>query len=305
MTSDELYQTLSELGLEKLRLGNGNYMACCPFHEETRPSWGISVEHPHIYGCFGCGAKGNLHTLLSALSNKSQKVIRALCAMGDADKRLATFEDYKPAQRELSEEELFPFVLAPRALFYLFKRGIPFDLAKRAGCLYDHTQDRVLFPWRINGQLVGLTGRSIKQSQIKTLPYFNTKKGSLLYLPFGKLEPMTLVLVEGEIDALKVVKAGWKNVAACSFGRFTDAQALMILKAGVRDLVIFTDNDETGEFIKSLVQDKLGEHLSIYITSYDNLQLDSPEKLDPGSLTTEQIQKILFEARRSWNWFGL
>lgn len=56
MQVDQLYQLLNELGLRKIqRERRGNIMACCPFHEENNPSFGVSTTEPHVANCFVCG----------------------------------------------------------------------------------------------------------------------------------------------------------------------------------------------------------------------------------------------------------
>ncbi|PAF42742.1 DNA primase [Helicobacter sp. 11S02629-2] len=41
-----------------LRKSGSNYQACCPFHEESTPSFSVH-EKKGIFTCFGCGAKGD------------------------------------------------------------------------------------------------------------------------------------------------------------------------------------------------------------------------------------------------------
>jgi DNA primase len=44
--------------------------ATCPFHEDSRPSAGISPESDYFH-CFGCGWKGDVITLVMVVQNKS------------------------------------------------------------------------------------------------------------------------------------------------------------------------------------------------------------------------------------------
>lgn len=46
-----------------IKKGN-NYVAVCPFHNDTNPSMNISVDK-QIYKCFSCGAGGNVFTFVS------------------------------------------------------------------------------------------------------------------------------------------------------------------------------------------------------------------------------------------------
>lgn len=57
----------------------GTYWACCPFHHEKTPSFHVD-ESRQFYHCFGCGASGNVITLVKELENVD---------FGDAVKLLA------------------------------------------------------------------------------------------------------------------------------------------------------------------------------------------------------------------------
>ncbi len=43
----------------ELRRAGGRWMAPCPFHQETKPSFSINEEEGFFY-CFGCQASGDL-----------------------------------------------------------------------------------------------------------------------------------------------------------------------------------------------------------------------------------------------------
>jgi hypothetical protein len=45
-------------GEELFYVGGGNYMGCCPFHSESRASFGVNPDKG-VYNCFACGVSGN------------------------------------------------------------------------------------------------------------------------------------------------------------------------------------------------------------------------------------------------------
>ena len=53
-----------QLGIE-LRESGGRWVACCPFHAERSPSFGIRQESVKgwRFHCFGCGADGDVFDL--------------------------------------------------------------------------------------------------------------------------------------------------------------------------------------------------------------------------------------------------
>ncbi|MBN2383998.1 DNA primase [bacterium] len=53
-----------------LRKAGKNYMAPCPFHQETKPSFTVNPVMQYYY-CFGCGAKGNIFSFFMQYNNLS------------------------------------------------------------------------------------------------------------------------------------------------------------------------------------------------------------------------------------------
>ena len=306
MTTKDLFDLLASLGIERLKIGNGSITGLCPFHEETRPSWGIKLEEPHPYGCFGCGETGTLYSLLKKISNLDDKSIRRYCLMGDGEQRLAPLEKTEKSSSVIDKTELYCYSCSSKMFEYLRRRGVPDSITKEAKCTYDRFLKRILFPWYVEGQLVGVTGRAIDENPVKTLPYFSTKKGNWLYFPRYFKNSKKLVLVEGEIDALKVLAATGMNVAALGFGSFSNRQALLIIHLGIAELVVFTDLDETGERIYSIVNDKLSEHLKISKVDYSLVEDSYEGKLDPAALSLQDIHKLLESSvKTNAHWIGL
>lgn len=83
---------------------------------------------------------------------------------------------------------------------------------------------------------------------------------SVLYAPGGIDPRKTLILVAGEIDALSVICAGWRNVASPTTGEGAwSAEATAALEE-CEDIVVIYDNDETGRKGAKSVADMLGPH---------------------------------------------
>lgn len=57
-------------------------LALCPFHDDAKPSLSIN-RRKKLYYCFGCGAKGNLFTLIRKKENISHfpEVVRRAAGM--------------------------------------------------------------------------------------------------------------------------------------------------------------------------------------------------------------------------------
>ena len=51
-----------------LKKQGSQYKACCPFHHEKTPSFGVSRDK-QLYHCFGCGVGGNVFTFVMEYEN--------------------------------------------------------------------------------------------------------------------------------------------------------------------------------------------------------------------------------------------
>ena len=60
---------LSELarsyGVERIKLtsSSGQYIACCPFHDDRNPSLSIS-DSKQLFNCFSCGTSGDVFSFV-------------------------------------------------------------------------------------------------------------------------------------------------------------------------------------------------------------------------------------------------
>ena len=75
-----------------IKKGN-NYVAVCPFHNDTNPSMNISVDK-QIYKCFSCGAGGNVFTFVSEYEKVS---------FIDAVKKVSSYINYDLSSYNLEE----------------------------------------------------------------------------------------------------------------------------------------------------------------------------------------------------------
>ena len=310
MNQTDLEKLLRKIGLSGFKQTNENLMHCCPNHQERRPSWGISTSEPHFHGCFVCGFKGTIVDLLIRVGGWSQA--KALKTVGrhvrDEEYELPHFRfgkkglDLKPINRE----EMFVFEEINRTMkarkYIALHRKISRRVIREAKLHWDKRLNRVIFPWYYQNKLVGITGRSIlKDDPVKTLPYHNTQKGSVLYLPMGKIDPdKPLVLVEGEIDALKVASAKHDNVAAFGFGLVTDEQISLILNSGVEEVITFMDNDYEGANFEKRINRKLSGKVRLHKVQYDLIN-EGDLSLDPAKLTTKEIRMLLKTGLRKYS----
>lgn len=126
-----------------LKKAGGNYVACCPFHNEKSPSFTVS-QSKQFYHCFGCGVHGTAvgfvmeHLGLSfvdAIEDLAQSVGMEVPherqSSGEPFKKVAPdlYEVMQTATRYYREQ----LKLSVRAIDYLKKRGLSGEICMRFG----------------------------------------------------------------------------------------------------------------------------------------------------------------------------
>ena len=139
-------------------------------------------------------------------------------------------------------------------------------LVNQGAKLYDVFKNRITFPiHNSNGKPVGISARIYKPSD--EAKYVNTKetvifkKGEILFNYHRAINEAkklkTLIIVEGQMDAIRLYASGIKNVVATMGTALTKEHIKLLKKLNVK-IVLCMDNDSAGE-IATL---KNGESLS-------------------------------------------
>lgn len=300
MNQDELINVLQKIGIDQIEVRGHNIMGCCPYHQESRPSWGIHVEEPHLFGCFACGAKGTLKNLLIDIGKYSHS--QAIAVVGDdRPKRILKLRKSRPVERkDTSLEDILclyanlPSRIAKEVGAW---RDLEPAILRAADCRYHHHDHALLFPWRFEDELVAITGRPLDRSiTAKSIAYGKSYKSESLYLPTGVISKGPLVIVEGEFDALKVVDAGVANVGALGFGNISDSVIDQILQSDCDNVIAFLDYDDTGHRLEKGLRGKLRGRIRVTSARYRSLATWHPHmsyKLDPGMLSRQEIRIAL------------
>lgn len=306
MTPEALEQLLTEkLGIQVRRSGQ-NLTACCPSHTETRPSWGIRIDDPHVHACFACGYRGTLRTLLLDRGWTITAVTNLLGQFKKPSKGF-TLNPIEPAEaEEPNEEEIWPFVLEADAVRYMRSREIDYSILVKARVVYHPLDQRVLFPWYWGSKFLGATGRTIDSTNpVKIQAYFGLRKRQCLYSPIGKLVTRKpLVLVEGEIDALKVLQAGF-NVIALGHNHLSANQVAMFESLPVNfPFVLMFDRDEVGQKLSLAAFKELRRFgfTNVRCVNWELLFGRFYGKVDPGAISNSAIGKLIRQAKPVTDW---
>ncbi len=154
----------------------------------------------------------------------------------------------------------------------LKKKGYPDTKLDELGLInkdgintYDRFQNRIMIPiTNLDGKVVGFTGRIFNGED--SAKYINTKetsiykKGKIIFNYYNALpyirESKSAILVEGNMDAIRMYSAGVKNVLALMGTTLTKDQIEILKKLRV-PITLMLDNDNAGEIATNNIGDEL------------------------------------------------
>lgn len=299
--SDKYYD--NPTAFSKQRIGTKNINMCCPYHYETVPSFGISIVYPYLFNCFSCGEKGDLIKLVSYVYDISylkayNKVITEFSSINFEPMFIEEPNDFE--ENCVTEEEVFNF--RKKRHTYIEQRGISDRTLQKYEIGYDEKTNSITFPVRdLDGNLLFIIRRNVNYK------FFNIPKDApknkvlygLNYL-YGKTD--TVFIVEGPIDVLSCYEA--KLPAVGLMGRtLSNNQLKLLLKGGIKHVVLFLDNDEWGvkgilDAYKILSTNPIEVKVFKYPKQWGIDTLDTKDLKDPNDLLLKNeltnIQTIPF-----------
>lgn len=255
-TTSDKYHTNRTL-LTKVSNKGENIMACCPFHNETNPSFGIQANYPYTYNCFGCGAKGNLATLVTHILSLSSELegyhyINKTYTVSSIKDRKRIDIDSILNNSEADKKRTLPDSSIDAYLGkhhpYMASRGLSQRTLTKYEVGYDEETHSITFPVRTStGQI-----RFINRRSVDTKRFLNEKniyKKDILYGLYYLLQAGhkldSLFMTESIIDTMSCYQNGLPSVAV--MGRILFQEQLReLLLAGVKQVNLFFDNDEHG-----------------------------------------------------------
>ena len=196
---------------------------------------------------------------------------------------------------------------------YLFEMDIPEKIQEEAGLISitqdlrkrDFFFDRITFPIRDPlGAVIGFSARKFKEETFGG-KYINTpetllfKKSRILFgLSYCRsriAKEAQAIVVEGQIDCLRLIHAGFNYVVAGQGTAFGEEHVKELIHLGVNKIYLALDGDEAGMAASA----KIG-HL-FQKKGIEVLVVDLPEKSDPDSLLVERgsgfFAELLKESR--------
>ena len=324
-----------------LKAKGKQHWGLCPFHHEKTPSFAIN-EQQQYFKCFGCGASGNVITLIKQLeSTDFLGALELLAKWANMAMPTVTADPYYTEKKKKKDRVLEALEIAKNyycetlytakakpMLDYLYSRGLSDELIKlfnigastdwenvikhlrqkgfneteifesgvaaknERGNLYDAMGNRITFAiFDVYSSCIGFTGRTMSDDK-EVAKYRNTgqtivfDKSNIVYgldvLKKNKLSNFVekLIVVEGNVDVITLVGAGFPGTVACMGTAMTSFHARVFRRFSTNIYLCF-DGDKAGQAaaLKSLdILDKEG--LAVRVVRL-------PKDTDPDSFVTK------------------
>jgi DNA primase len=173
---------------------------------------------------------------------------------------------------------------------YLEERGVSVEIAQKFGVGFfpgkGSMQGRIVIPiHNPKGELVAYAGRSIDGSEPRYKFPAGFHKSRELYNVHRVREEVSVVLVEGFFDCMKVTEAGFPCVALMG-STMSDAQEELV-REHFAHVVVMLDGDEAGRG----AAEGIAERLRRIVYQVDAVALS--EGVQPDQLSTKELQRQL------------
>lgn len=289
----DIVEELSAFDWTRPKWSEDKLIAASPFRYDSTPSFFVSLENG-VWADSGAYdedyASGNFTKLLAFLRDESYEETAEYLTDIYAFEEFTTIE-LAPINLALTSNVKPPlpdFNVTPNAnSAYLAKRGISVAAQEAYGTGYNAAIPKhTALPWRLsNGSIANVKYRSTKGKS-----FIYAKGGrKLRELLFGinvayAEESNVMAVCEAEIDALSWYTHGIVGVAVGGV-TFTEAQADLILKSGVKTVILGGDNDKAGRKFNNVIRRRLGGYVRLIDCDYGNYK-DANEALINGSFAS-------------------
>ena len=234
----------------KIKHSSDNIMCCCPYHSESKPSFGVSKEYPHKFHCFTCGAKGAIESLTLHVYGK----LKGLSAYEETERIIAksVIEErsigiekiFNKGGHYVSEEEVEEYKKLRHP--YIEGRGLSNKTLIKYEVGYDSKNHSITFPVRsLDGKVPFILRRSVSSKHFQ-IPEGVDKKEVLYGLYYlNRAGVRKAYITEAPIDTLSCYEARLPSVSVVGKYLFKE-QVRLLLRSGIQTVNLFFDNDKWG-----------------------------------------------------------
>lgn len=271
-------------GIHQLKVHRENIIGCCPFHGETRPSWGVSFVKM-VHNCYSCGMRGSVfHMIWNLLPDPSVRQVQDILErfrldLPDTEEEWGRVKEYTP----------IPYHYLDAYPVLKDFRGHSTEFLEKNNFRLSTVDGRVIVPFFVNGEFLGMLSHGMNP---KTVPLYDMPFKRNLFIPKTAIANGQLILCEGFADALRINSYGWNNVAALNGTSFTQEQELQVrnLITG-HTVVCMFDNDRGGDTALKNVCSRLTD---LCVMDARNYGAQDPDKMTRfGFFIALQQKKIV------------
>jgi DNA primase len=275
--------------------------ADCPFCGDTRQRLGVN-SMTKLWHCFNCDEAGNLvGFLMRVLGLTYEAAVEMILAGRNRRRGLVELRaEHAPAKHTPPSIKLpaeFEALKMPMLKrnerfwkYLIMGRSLSLRQVQDYGIGFARSGEfawRVIVPVVMGGQLMTFVARAISRER---QPKYRSPEGADNSRALFNLERLAgqeeVVLVEGVFDALRI-----PDMAVATLGtHLSQAQRTLLIRAGVRRVVICWDEDDTGLPQAYEAARALRGRIEV-------LQAALPEGADPGRLPVEALRAAIRDAR--------
>lgn len=295
-----LKQTIEASGL-KFKKSAASFIFDCPRCEKKDKLYIRRKDGAFI--CFYCaeteGFKGRCDYALAELMGLPLQEVRTLLFGSNNRVFKENLLNIKLTLDGFEREEAQPIEMpadffpidsewAQKGMAYVNSRGIPAEIAKEYGLMFNRASQRVIFPVLAKGKLYGYQARTIGRAEPKILTSTGLLRDRLVMFQDRLAQSPHAVICEGPVDAIKAHGCGG-NIA--TMGKIVaEGQIRLIMAAGVKRIYLALDPD-AGEEISLLAQ-KIGSEVELYHL------VPAPGFKDLGEMSFDAVYGQFLKAER-------
>jgi len=296
MDDEEMLDILESYDITKVRNKTSYVQFSCPFHDDHTPSAVIYLKNKRFV-CFSCRRSYSIYNFIAELEGADVKDIYHRFE-NPHDKELlirkikTKIEKYydndkiKPQDEEIIYEESILNTFT-KQYDYLLNRGFTKDALDYYEVGYYAPREVVTLPFRNRKkQLIGVYAR--KTQPTKYMKYYPLipKEGYPKYnnlYGLDKVEGDTVLLVEGNLDVIRIYQAGYKLGAAIQSTNLTKAHE-KTLSRHYNKIILGLDPDKAGISASEDIFNRMSGKIKIEFFNYNNLTKDI------GDMTNAEIK---------------
>lgn len=294
-----IQEELNNFEWENEQVRGDKFQACSPFRNEKRPSFAVNLETGTWKDSGAVDMKllkGNLISLIALLRGESYEQVedylieKYATILANTDNLCLDINlcVEKPKYIDIKNLKHLYFERTD----YLTNRGISLEVQKMFGTGYSPDTKSIALLWTdLQGRIVNIKYRRIDNKSF----YYESGGQPIKNFVYGlyqcKIKGAKRVFIcESETDALYLWSNGCLAIAVGG-ASLSDKQKQLILKAGIDELVIATDNDAVGHRFRQFLKDEFAGLLRVYDVEFP------ANKKDINELDYQQIAYVISTIR--------